>query len=104
MGIDNYKTEVTVNLQAAWELARKNIKRAQHKQKKQDNRHTRDPTYRVGDQVFEYTPAEKAGPAYKFARPFRGPYCVVNSIEMWLYSRGLTALEEQFCEWLKADL
>ena len=32
--IDSYKTEVTVNLQEAWELARKNIKRAQHKQKK----------------------------------------------------------------------
>jgi len=28
--------------------------------------------------VFAYTQAEKAGRAYKFARPFRGPYRVVE--------------------------
>ena len=75
--IDTYKTEVTVNLQEAWELARKNIKKAQRQQKTQYDRHTRDPTYRVGDRVFLYTPSVKSGPAYKFARPFQGPYRIV---------------------------
>ena len=31
----------------------------------------------VGDRVFLYTPSERAGQAYKLARPFKGPYHVV---------------------------
>ena len=46
--IDSYKIQVTVNLQEAWELVRSNIKRAQHKQKEQYHRYTRDPTYVQG--------------------------------------------------------
>ena len=31
-----------------------------------------------GDRVFLYSPAEKCGKAYKFARPFKRPYRVVK--------------------------
>ena len=30
----------------------------------------------MGDTAFEYFPAKKSGRAYKFARPFQGPYLV----------------------------
>ena len=36
----------------------------------------KDPKVSVGDTVFVYFPAKKSGRAYKFARPFQGPYLV----------------------------
>ena len=35
----------------------------------------------MGDRVFVYMPAAKACKAYKFARPFYGPYCIVEQSE-----------------------
>ena len=64
------------NMQDAWELARKNIKKAQKRQKKSYDCHTRHPTFRVGDRVFVYVPSAKLGKAYKFALPYKGPYRV----------------------------
>lgn len=65
-------------MQEAWELARKNIKKAQKRQKKNYDRHARQPTYQVGDRVFVYVPSAKSGKAYKFALPYKGPYCVLD--------------------------
>ena len=39
---------------------------------------TRLPRFKVGDRVFIYMPAAKACKAYKFARPFYGPYRIVD--------------------------
>ena len=75
--IDNYKAEVLHNMQEAWKLARKNIKKVQKRQKNYD-RHARQPTYQVGDRVFVYVPSAKSGKAYKFALPYKGPYCVLD--------------------------
>ena len=61
------------NLQTAWELARQNITKTQKKEKHFYDRHTRKPTYRVGQRVFVYTPSARSGPAYKFALPYKGP-------------------------------
>ena len=77
MDLDNYKTEVTIHLQEAWELARKNIKVAQTRQKRNYDKNTRTPTFRVGERVFLHKPSLRTGPAYKFARPFEGPYRIV---------------------------
>ena len=75
---DNYKEEVIQKMQEAWNLAKKNVKKAQKKQKTYYDRHTRNPTFRLGERVFLYTPSEKTGPAYKFALPYKGPYRVTD--------------------------
>ena len=45
INIDNYKEEVTRNMQEAWTLAKKKIKTSQKKQKFYYNRRTRIPTF-----------------------------------------------------------
>ena len=79
--IDTYKSEVNERLASTWELAREQVEKAQHKQKKQHDRHSRDPGFKVGERVFVYMPAEVRGKAYKFARPFRGPYRILRLFE-----------------------
>ena len=79
--IDTYKSEVNERLASAWELVREQVEKAQHKQKKQHDRHSRDPGFKVGERVFVYMPAELRGKAYKFARPFRGPYHILRLFE-----------------------
>ena len=75
--LDDYKTELTVGLSDAWELARAQVQKAHHRQKHQHDRLARDPAFRVGDRVFVYMPGLKSGKAHKFTRPFRGPYRIV---------------------------
>ena len=38
--------------------------------------------FSVGDRVFVYVPAAKACKAYKFARPFHGPYRIIEQNEI----------------------
>jgi hypothetical protein len=71
---DEYRSEVLSNLQNAWSTAKKNVEQAQKGQKKQHDRKARMPTFVEGDRVFVFKPAAKSGKAYKFARPFHGPY------------------------------
>ena len=42
---------------------------------------TRTPTFRVGERVFVFMPAEKTGKNRKFARPYHGPYRVLEVTE-----------------------
>ena len=76
--IDNYKSEVAQGMQEAWDLARENIRKSQKKQKRYYDRRAREPTFRIGEQVFLYVPSAKSGPAYKFALPYKGPYRVLK--------------------------
>lgn len=78
ISIDDYKSEVLRSMQEAWELARKNIRIAQKKQKKNYDRHSRQPTFQVGGRVFLYIPSAKSGPGYKFALPHKGPYRILD--------------------------
>ena len=73
------------NLSEAWDLARHQVKKAQKAQKKAYDRRSRDVQFGVGERVFVYMPQDKATKAYKFARPFHGPFRVV---EVW--ENGLT--------------
>lgn len=81
--LDTYKGEVATRLQEAWHLTQDQVKKAQKRQKSTFDRQARQPTYSVGERVFVYMPAAKASKAYKFARPFYGPYRVVT------YNTGL---------------
>lgn len=76
--LDDYKLELTDSLTQAWELAQTQIKKAQKHQKLCYDRHAKKPTFCVGDRVFIYMPSAKKGKAYKFARPFHGPFRVVE--------------------------
>ena len=78
LDVDDYKSQVASQLAGTWEIARTNIEKAQKRQKAQHDRHSRTPQFRVGDRVFLFMPAAKTGKAYKFARPYRGPYWILH--------------------------
>ena len=67
--INDYRTVLVSHLSDAWELAHENIRVAQERQKTQYNR--------VGSRLMVHMPGELKGRAWKFARPFHGPYRVV---------------------------
>ena len=73
--LDTYKGELMAGLVEAHKLAKKHVQQAQRAQKKYYDRKTKEPTYREGDRVFVYMPKEK------FARPFHGPFRVVEVLE-----------------------
>ena len=80
---DDYRSTVLSNLQNAWSAAKKNVEQAQKRQKKQHDKKSRMPIFSEGDRVFVFMPAAKSCKAYKFARPFHGPYRIVK-----LYDNG----------------
>ena len=76
--LDDYKTDLVTNLTEAWQLARQNIKQAQRKQKQQYDRHSKIPKFQVGERVFVYMPNAKQGKNWKFAKPFHGPFRILE--------------------------
>jgi len=59
-------------------LRQSHIKTAQVKQKQFHDHKSKDPKISIGDRVIVYFPLECLERAYKFCRPFRGPYQVVK--------------------------
>ena len=70
--------ELHARMAEAWELARQNITRAQKRQKTSYDRRCRPPQFREGERVFLFKPAEKTGETGKFARPFHGPFRIIE--------------------------
>ena len=68
--LKEYGMELYSRMLEAWELAR------QH-QKNVYDRGTKNP-FRAGERVFLFKPAERTGARRKFARPFHGPYRLVE--------------------------
>ena len=93
--LDDYKTHLTSSLTEAWELARSHVQKAQKQQKRYYDRHAREPTFQVGDRVFIYMPSPKTGKSHKFARPFHGPYRILeltaNDAKVCLIDQSRTA-------------
>ena len=87
-----HKSEVVERMSAAWSLAKMKVQKAQQQQKQHHDRHAHDPRFKVEDQVFIHMPSEQLVKAYKFARPFKGPYRVVslfeNGMEVLLISKS----------------
>ena len=79
--MSDYRHEIALRMSTAWESARSKIKKAQEHQKHQHDKKAKDSKIFPGDRVFVYTPAEKLGKAYKFARPFKGPYRVKTVLD-----------------------
>ena len=76
--LQEYGRGLVTKMSDAWELARKCIGRAQQRQKQYYDKRQRRPAFQVGDRTFLFKPAEKTGEARKFARPFHGPFRVVE--------------------------
>ena len=74
--LDDYKTQAVTRMSDAWQLAQAKIVDAQRRQKTHYDRSAKPSTFRVGDRVFVFNPALKAGKAHKLALPFQGPYRV----------------------------
>ena len=62
----------------AWKLAQERISKAQTHQ---HDKLVKNSKFSEGDVVFLYDPSLKTGKAYKFAKPFRGPYKIVHLVK-----------------------
>ena len=78
VNLKEYGAELASQMAEAWELARQCIRKAQKRQKDVYDRKVRPPNFKVGDRVFLFKPADKTGPLRKFARPYHGPFRVVE--------------------------
>ena len=76
---DDYKEELMDNLSSAWKNAQMHIARAQSNQKRYYNRHANENKVRKGDRVMVFMPIETQGRDRKLARPYHGPYRVLNA-------------------------
>ena len=76
--LKEYGLELRARLAEAWELARKCVSRAQKRQKSSYDSGVREPAFRAGERVFLHKPAEQTGERRKFARPYHGPYRVIE--------------------------
>lgn len=76
--LQDYTDELTAYMSDAWSFARDNIQKAQRKQKQQYDRKSKLLDLKVGDRVMVYFPNVVRGKAWKFARPFYGPYVMVS--------------------------
>ena len=73
-----YGVELASSMSEAWELARHCIGKAQKRQKEYYDQRGRLPNFRVGERVFLFKPADKTGEAKKFARPYHGPFRIID--------------------------
>ena len=78
LGLKEYGLDLMEKLSTAWELAQKCVGKAQQKQKAYYDRRSRLPNFVVGERVFLFCPAEKTGEASKLARPYHGPYRIME--------------------------
>ena len=76
----DFCSELLVSLSDAWALAQDNIKTAQNKQKRQYDKKSSESKLHVDDRVMVHFPNSIQGKAWKFARPYFGPYRVVSLI------------------------
>ena len=76
--LKEYGAELASYMTEAWESARHCIQKAQKRQKAHYDKRARPPNFKVGERVFLFKPADKTGPLRKFARPYHGPFRVVE--------------------------
>ncbi|MCP4487896.1 MAG: DDE-type integrase/transposase/recombinase [Gammaproteobacteria bacterium] len=76
--IESYVEDVQESLQQAWDLARKNIHRAQQRQQQNFNQKVNQVEYRVGQKVWLSAPFVPPGKTKKFARKYIGPFRIIS--------------------------
>ena len=78
VGLQEYGQDLVSKMSEAWDLARKCVGCAQQRQKQCYGRRQRPPTFQVSDLAFLFKPVEKTREARKFARPFHGPFRIIE--------------------------
>ena len=78
INLKEYGSELVNRMSGAWELARKSVEKAQKRQKVNYDKKSHSSDFVVGERVFLFKPAEKTGESRKLARPFHGPYRVIE--------------------------
>ena len=83
--------------------AKEQIENAQQRQKKQYDRHAKDPKIQIGDRVMVHMPGELQVKEHKLVRPFHGPYRVLKvhqTILKWclLISQETVPIHRSFCK------
>ena len=76
--LDDYRTELVINLKKARELALKSIKEAQEKQRSQYDKQSSIQVYNIGDRVMVFMPSDVTGKDRKLARPYHGPFRIID--------------------------
>ena len=76
--IEDYRTELTVGLTESWKQAKQNVCKAQTKQKKYYDHHSKENEFNIGERVMVYMPQEAQGKDRKLALPYRGPYRILE--------------------------
>ena len=55
------------------------------------DKNSKQPQFQIGDRVMVFMPSEKKGTTWKLARPFYGPYRIVDltptNVEVWLIDK-----------------
>ena len=73
-------------LSEAWWIAKESTVKAQKKQERVYDRHSRLKTFQEGDRVMVYMPVKQSGKNHKLSWPYFGPHRVLE-----VHPNGLTA-------------
>jgi len=78
LDVGDYKTELVTGLTHCWDIAHKSITKAQARQKKYYDQHTKTPTLKVGDRVMVFMPNETKTKEHKLSLPYHGPFRIME--------------------------
>ena len=81
INIEAYREELMISLSSARELAATTIQKVQSRYKGNYDREwkTKEPALRIGDWILVHFPQDEVGKTRKLARPWHGPYRVVQN-------------------------
>ena len=86
--LNTYKSTMIQSMSEAWSVAKETLKKAQRIH--HDNS-AKNADFQIGERVFLFVPSLRSGPSYKLARPFKGPYRILqlypNGAELQLIDR-----------------
>ena len=101
--ISDYQTELVRRMSTAWSVAKEQIENAQQRQKKQYDRHAKDPKIQIGDRVMVHMPGELQVKEHKLVCPFHGPYRVLKVHQTMLKWCLLISQETDQSLWLSTE-
>ena len=76
--IPEYIQDLKTNMEECHQIARENINKAQHRQKRYYDTNLYQNTYNLGDVVLKIDSARKLGQSSKLKSPWKGPYVITE--------------------------
>ena len=80
--MDDYKSLMIQEMDAAWDLAQKAVTKVQNGKKHHHDKKAKNTNLKIGERVFVQMPAMQTGPLRKLSQPFKGPHRVIASTRM----------------------